>query len=114
MIVIFDVDHSIGIAKFIWVYYRNSHLMTIVHVHEVFSEIFKKYFWSLFFHWSWQVRNIFYQLLWFTINHRLKNKNFVTERTKFLKERLEYLNKNDDAGFIKSFNNDYLDQVCLK
>jgi hypothetical protein len=44
-------------------------------------------------------------------NIRLKNKNFVTERSKFLKERLEYLNKNDDAGFIKSFNNDYLDQV---
>ena len=87
--------------------------MNIVHVHEIFSECFKPKFFFLFFHWSWQVRNIFYYFLWFIINHRLKNKKFITEQSILCKERLEYLNNKDDVGFFKAFNTDYPEEVNI-
>jgi hypothetical protein len=110
---IFAVDHSVCVSKLIWLYYKNTHLMNIVHVHEIFSECFKPKFFSLFFHWSWQVRNILYYFIWFVINHRLKNKKFITEQSILCKERLEYLSNKDDVGFFKAFNTDYPEEVKI-
>lgn len=50
--------------------------MNFEHVGEVFTKIFDKRFFELFFHWSWQVRNIFYYTLFFIINHRIRKMQF--------------------------------------
>lgn len=85
--------------------------MSIEHVQEMMNEFFSsKWFYRLFFHWSWQVRNIFYYLLVFTINHRLKNKSYVGDKEKITKERIEKLNQGDPR-FLKSLNNDYPEQL---
>lgn len=111
MNIIIEKDHSLCVAKILCLYYKNAHIMNIIHVHETFQDIFKTKFFKLFFHWSWQVRNIFYYLLIFIVNHRIKNKTFTSERNKLSKERLEKLNQKDENGFYQAFTNDYPEQV---
>lgn len=111
--IILRENHSMNVAKILWFYYKNIDSISIIHLHEIFQDIFKNRFFYLFFNWSWQVRNIFYHLLWFSIGFKLKNKSFVSDKSKLGKERLERLNKKDDVGFYKAFNNDYPDQVIL-
>jgi hypothetical protein len=74
--IIMEIDHSLSVAKFLWLYYKNSHIMNFDHIAEVFLKTIEVRFFSLFFHWSWQVRNMFYYLLLFTVNSRLRNFNF--------------------------------------
>ena len=71
--VILENDHSLSVAKFIWLYYNNAHLMRITHLHEIISTILDTKFYFLFFHWGWQVRNVFYYFILFTFNHRIRN-----------------------------------------
>ena len=47
--------------------------MIIDHLHEFIHDIYKTKFFRLFFHWSWQVRNMFYYFVLFFLNHRMKN-----------------------------------------
>jgi hypothetical protein len=47
--------------------------MILDHLHEFVEEIYKTRFFKLFFHWSWQVRNLFYFFVLFFLNHRIKN-----------------------------------------
>lgn len=79
MRVIVSNDHSLCVSKFIWLYYRNSHLMSIEHLHETCIPMFENIY-KFFFHWSWQVRNLFYYFILFIINHRIKYMKF--EKTK--------------------------------
>ena len=75
-----------------------------------YFRIFRNRFFELFFTWSWQIRNIFYHLLLYSIGLKLKNKSFKSEKSKLGKERLERLNQKDENGF-KAFNNEYPDQM---
>jgi hypothetical protein len=50
--------------------------MSFEHVAEVFLKLFELRFYEMFFHWSWQVRNMFYFLILFIINFRIRNLNF--------------------------------------
>jgi hypothetical protein len=50
--------------------------MSFEHVAEVFLKIFENKFFEMFFHWSWQVRNMFYFVILFVINYRIRNLNF--------------------------------------
>ena len=74
--IIMEIDHSLSVAKFLWLYYKNSHIMNFDHIAEVFIKTVEVRFFNLFFHWSWQVRNMFYFLILFIINCRLRNFNF--------------------------------------
>lgn len=112
--VIFENDHSLCVAKLLWLYYNRAHTMNIIHVAETMQEIFKNKFFKLFFHWSWQVRNVFYYLLWFVINHKIKNKSFSNERTKLSKERLDKLNCKDEVGFLNIIKYDYPEDLKSK
>ena len=51
--------------------------MSFEHVAEVFLKIFDIKFFEMFFHWSWQVRNMFYFFILFVINNRIRNLNFI-------------------------------------
>ena len=70
---IINTDNSLAIAKFIWFYYKNISLLSEKHVNKIITYIFIPNFFILFFHWSFQIRNIFYHFLIFIINHKMKN-----------------------------------------
>jgi hypothetical protein len=71
--IIFLNDHSLCISKILWLYYKNGHVMMIDHVHDFVKDIYSNKFFVLFFHWSWQVRNMFYYFILFFLNHRIKH-----------------------------------------
>jgi len=56
--------------------------MSFDHVAEGFIYIFNTKFYEFFFHWSWQVRNIFYHIYLFTVNHRIRNMNLNINKSK--------------------------------
>jgi len=47
--------------------------MIIDHLHDFVNDIYRNKFFVLFFHWSWQVRNMFYYFVLFFLNHRVRN-----------------------------------------
>ena len=71
---IIQIDHSLCVAKFLWLYYKDAHLMSINHLGEICQSVFISKFYNLFFHWSWQVRNLFYYFVLYIIGFRLKTK----------------------------------------
>ncbi len=109
--IILNIDNALCIAKFLWLYYKNSDIMSILHVNEIMLDLLGKKYFDLFFHWSWQVREIFYYLCLYTICFKLKYKNFSKENKNLIEERMKRLNNNDILGFYKAFNNDYLEQL---
>lgn len=70
---IIAIDHSLCVAKFFWLYYKNAHLMSINHLAEICQSVFISKFYLFFFHWSWQVRNIFFYFILYIIGFRIKN-----------------------------------------
>ena len=70
---IMNTDNSLGIAKYIWFYYKNISLLSIKHVNKIITHILMKYFFTFFFHWSYQIREIFYYFLIYIINHKIKH-----------------------------------------
>ena len=70
---IIKIDHSLCVAKFLWFYYKNAHLMSMNHIGEICQSVFISKFYNLFFHWSWQVRNLFYNLILYIMGFRIKN-----------------------------------------
>lgn len=94
-----DIDHSLSVGKFIWLYYRNAHIMNIGHLGEVFSQVFFRSCYKLFFHWSWQVRNIFYYFIVFVVGFRLKKMDFRNNR----EERGMRRNSISDGNEIENY-----------
>jgi hypothetical protein len=47
--------------------------MIFEHIYEFYTGIYRKKFFHLFFHWSWQIRNMVYYLSLFIINHKIRN-----------------------------------------
>ncbi len=47
--------------------------MIIDHLHNFVNDLYRNKFFKLFFHWSWQVRNMFYYFILFFLNHKIKN-----------------------------------------
>jgi hypothetical protein len=69
---IYETEHSLCLSKFLWLYYKQTHIMLLEHVADIMQHIYDRNFYHLFFHWSWQVRNIFYHILLYIINYRIK------------------------------------------
>ena len=109
--IVFEIDNALCIAKYLWLYYKHAHIMSIIHINEILTDIFKNKFFNLFFHWSWQVRDIFYHLLWYIVSHRIKNKNYLKEKKNLFEERMNTLKRGDEQGFYKAFHNDYYEQM---
>ena len=72
--VIINSDNSLAIAKYIWFYYKNITKLNYKHVNEVITYIIIPFFFKFFFHWSFQIRNIFYHFIIYIIKYRLKSK----------------------------------------
>jgi hypothetical protein len=72
--------------------------MYVEHLVETVQNIFDNYFYKLFFHWSWQVRNIFYYFLIYIINYRIKK---ITQI------------KVQSSPKLTSHNENYVEQVII-
>jgi len=72
-VIIFDSDNSLAIAKFIWFYYKNNSLINFHHMNDIIKYIISIFF-KLFFHWSFQIREIFYFFVVFILGYKLKGK----------------------------------------
>ena len=80
--IIIDSDNSLAIAKFIWFYYKNNSLINFHHMNDIIKYIISIFF-KLFFHWSFQIREIFYFFIVFILGYKLKPK-FKSKKEKNL------------------------------
>ena len=71
--IIIDSDNSLAISKFIWFYYKNNSLINFHHMNDIIKYIISIFF-KLFFHWSFQIREIFYFFIVFILGYKLKHK----------------------------------------
>ena len=72
-LIIVESDNSLAIAKFIWFYYKNNSLINFHHMNDIIKYIISIFF-KLFFHWSFQIREIFYFFIIFILRFKLKEK----------------------------------------
>ena len=70
-VIIVDSDNCLAIAKFIWFYYKNNSLINFHHMNDIIKYIISIFF-KLFFHWSFQIREIFYFFIVFILGYKLK------------------------------------------
>ena len=70
---LFKADHSLCVSKIILFYYNCAHLMSTFHLGEILQTIFFNKFYSLFFHWSYEVRDKFYYFILYIIGYRIKD-----------------------------------------
>ena len=90
-IIIMNTENSLSISKFIWLYYKNAHLMPMKHLINIVNIIFIPNFYYFFFHWSFQIREIFYYILLYIFKFRLKNK--IAKVVNFKKQNVFNLNR---------------------
>lgn len=109
--IVIEIDNGLCIAKYLWLFYKNVHIMSIIQRSEMITDILANYFFILFFHWSWEVRDIFYHLLFYIISHRLKSKNFMLENKNLFEERMSTLKSDDIEGFYKTVHSDCYEQI---
>ena len=96
-LLIIKTDNSLAIAKYIWFYYKNISLLQAKHVNKVITQILMPCFFVFFFHWSFQIREIFYYFLIYILNHKIKN------LIKPCKQK-EIINKEKNANIFGLFN----------
>ena len=85
--IIINSDNSLAIAKFIWFYYKNISLLSYSHVKEIISSILISLFFKLFFHWSFQVREIFYYFNIFILGFKIK-KQIKREKIENIEDKI--------------------------
>lgn len=71
--IILNIDNSITIPKVFWFYYSCSHLILSGDLKCFIINICNKNFNTLAYHWSFGVRQIFFKLILFIFNDKLKN-----------------------------------------
>lgn len=69
--VILENDHSLCVSKLLWFLYEDTHLLNDEQIHDAVVELITNSFYRYFFHWSWQVRHVFYHFILYTVQHRL-------------------------------------------
>ena len=69
--IILDFDHSLCVAKVFWFLYENCHLLDEEYIGDYIKSILTINFYKLFFHWSYQVRHIFYNFILYTLGNRI-------------------------------------------
>ena len=85
-----DLNSSISLPKLFWFYYYCSHLIISGHLKHFIINLCnnKDYFDKFAFHWAFAVRQIFFKLIIFIFNNRLKN------------EEGKFFDQNNMKGFI--------------
>ena len=73
-IITMNTENSLSISKFILFYYKNAHLIPMKHLINIVNIIFIPNFFNFFFHWSFQIREVFYYILLYIFEYRLKDR----------------------------------------
>ena len=102
---VINTENSLAIAKFIWFYYKNISLLSTKHVNKVITHILLPNFFILFFHWSFQIREIFYYFLIFILNHKIKS----LIKPHKIKENNNIINENENENINKNNENNVND-----
>ena len=104
---VINTENSLAIAKFIWFYYKNISLLSTEHVNKVITQILLPNFFALCFHWSFQIRDIFYYFLIFILNHKIKKliKSHKIKENNNININIENENKNNENN-INNINED--------
>lgn len=63
-----DQDHLILRTKWLWMIYKSLHLFPAEAKEELINLIVKKYFYKLFFSWSWNVRSLVTHVLLYQLH----------------------------------------------
>jgi hypothetical protein len=65
-----DIDHSISIAKVLSLLYRTMHYYPGENKHDFIMELLKRHFYRFFFHWCYNIREMFYLILMYQIEFK--------------------------------------------
>jgi len=99
-----ESDNSLAIAKFLWFYYKNNSLINLHHIGDIIKCIISNFF-KFFFHWSFQIREIFYFFITFILGHKLKNRIKSKSDEKMLKKiEKNFKNQADTIIILNEFN----------
>jgi hypothetical protein len=64
-----DQDHGVSTSKCLWMLYKIIHIFPQDQKRILLTKILEpRQFYSLFFHWSWNVRHLFYLLFYFQLH----------------------------------------------
>ena len=97
-------EDSISIPRLFWFYYFCGHLMVTGHIKWFIINIINRHFDKFAYHWSFTIRQVFFKLVLFIINDRLKDK----EGKYFMKEKLKpFYNHSVYPNKIDNFANSY-------
>lgn len=69
--IIIESDHSLCVSKLLWFLYENSNLINEEHLLDKVIYMLNQKFYFFFFHWSWQVRHVFYHYVLYILLHRI-------------------------------------------
>ena len=108
-LIIVDSDNFYAIAKFISFYYKNISILNYHHINEIINIILISLFFKLFFHWSFQVREIFYYFIIFILGFKIKKqiKRKISENQedkKFDNETITHIKIKSNFNKKKTFN----------
>lgn len=116
--IILKSDNFLSIRKLLWFLYNNAHLINIDALSEILDIVLSEYFFIIFFHWSFQVRNMFYYFCLFIINHKLRvnfKKEFIQNEQSLNNKRnsllLDMIKSDNNEGFFNIVKLDYFDKV---
>ena len=114
VILMLDLDHCLAIAKFLKLYYNNTSLMNFDHVAEIYIYIHQNKFFDFFFHWSWQIRNVFYHIILYKINFQIRSYDFIsTDNSWGRRKSVGELKEVSNYSEIVRFSNKYFNQLIV-
>lgn len=58
-----EIDHHLSTSRTLWCIYKTLHLFPVDQRCHIVYDIFKKHFHKLFFSWSYNIRDVFYDLI---------------------------------------------------
>lgn len=96
-------EDSISLPRLFWFYYCCGHMMVTGHLKWFIINIINKKFDKFAYHWSFTIRQVFFKLILFIINDRLKNE----EGRFFMKEKLNPFFNHISYPKIDNSNNAY-------
>jgi hypothetical protein len=98
-----EKEDSISLPRLFWFYYLCGHMMVTGHLKWFIINIINKNFDKFAYHWSFTIRQVFFKLILFIINDRLKNE----EGRFFMKEKLNPFFNHSIYPKIDNYNNSY-------
>jgi len=75
--ILIDYDHAISTQKCLWMIYKTFHIYPLSDQLILAELLLEKKFDSLFFSWSWNIRNVFHKIYLYQFHNVFENKNVI-------------------------------------